>query len=57
MIIKSGMPNGGQPPVFQDEHGLLAALFYIIFLRSAGFNMMSLVATGKHPSLFKASSP
>jgi len=42
MIIENSMPKGGRlpldffvigesTPVFQDEHGLLAALFYIIF--------------------------
>jgi hypothetical protein len=62
------MPKGGRlpldffvigesTPVFQDEHGLLAALFLYYFLRRAGFNMMSPAVTGKHPSLCKASSP
>ena len=37
---------------------LLTALFLsFYFLRSAGFNMMSLAATGRHPSFSKTSSP
>lgn len=61
------MPNGGRLPLdffvigestlnFLDRLVVGGTHFYYFF-RRVGFSMMSLAATGAHPSLCKTSSP
>ncbi len=68
MIEKTGMPKGGRLPLVLTcklrIHPLtggmvmvLAAIVLIYFLRRAGFSMMLLAATGRHPSFSSTSSP
>ena len=48
---------GESTPVCMDKHGGLAAQFIVYRLRRAGFNRISLAATGEYPSFCKTSSP
>ena len=49
---------GESTPDISLFYKLLTALFLSFYcLRSAGFNMMSLAVTGRHPSFSRTSSP
>lgn len=67
-MMKMGMPNGGRlpldffvigesTPVPVMITGAGGAFLSSYLLRRAGFNKMSLAATGEHPSFCKTSSP
>jgi len=67
MIIENCMPNGGRLPldVFvigestpdRFSRWAVGGMASYYFLRRAGFNTMSLEATGEHSSFCKISSP